>query len=206
MYYNILDTTRRSILPLFQELKSHFYLAGGTALALQIGHRDSYDFDFFTENDIDTKKLFTDLEVICKNISLLKVHEERNTLNLILDNKIQVSFMTFPYKLITPCIMEEYVHIASIPDIACMKLNAITGRAELKDYVDLYYILQEYTLPQILQYAQKKFLRIDENLFLKSLVYFDDLIESDPILYKDGKDISLDELKTYFIKLVKKYK
>lgn len=64
MFYNILDQKRLALLPLFKSFKEGFYLAGGTALALQIGHRDSVDFDFFSEEDIDTKELFERLRKI----------------------------------------------------------------------------------------------------------------------------------------------
>ncbi|MDP3731352.1 MAG: nucleotidyl transferase AbiEii/AbiGii toxin family protein [bacterium] len=62
MFYNILDQKRLDLLPIFKNFKKDFYLGGGTALVLQIGHRDSVDFDFFKEGDIDTPKLFSDLE------------------------------------------------------------------------------------------------------------------------------------------------
>lgn len=64
IHYHILDGERRNILPLLGELKGQFYLAGGTGLALQIGHRDSIDFDFFTETDFDTALLLQKLEKV----------------------------------------------------------------------------------------------------------------------------------------------
>src|SRR3989338_92799 len=64
MFYNILDQKRIEILPLFKFFKEKFYLAGGTGLALQLGHRDSVDFDFFTEDPFDTFKLYTEIREI----------------------------------------------------------------------------------------------------------------------------------------------
>ncbi len=67
MFYNILDTKGKSILPFLEPLKDDFYLAGGTALALQIGHRDNIDFDFFTETDFNSSNIFQSMETIFKD-------------------------------------------------------------------------------------------------------------------------------------------
>ena len=76
MFYNILDKKRKNILPFLKNFKSDFYLAGGTALALQIGHRDSIDFDFFAPQDIDTKKLFEKIRDIFQDFEISKIQEE----------------------------------------------------------------------------------------------------------------------------------
>jgi hypothetical protein len=94
MFYNILDKKRLDILPLFRIFMSRFYLAGGTGLALQIGHRDSIDFDFFTMEDINTKELFEQLRDIFKGHKLLKIQEEPNTLTLLIDESVKISFFT----------------------------------------------------------------------------------------------------------------
>ncbi len=146
MFYHILDKNRLQIISKFKNFKKDFYLAGGTALALQIGHRDSIDFDFFTEKDIDQKKLFAEIKQIFKKSKILKVQEEKNTLTVILDEKIKLSFFTYKYKLIKKLIQTESLNLASIEDIACMKLAAITSRAVNKDYIDLYFILQNIKL------------------------------------------------------------
>ena len=77
MFYNILDKKRLDILPLFKNFKRDFYLAGDTSIALQIGHRDSVDFDFFGPENIDTKKLFEEISNTFKNYKILKKQEEK---------------------------------------------------------------------------------------------------------------------------------
>jgi predicted nucleotidyltransferase component of viral defense system len=203
MYYEILDEKRKNILPVLGEFKSSFYLAGGTALALQIGHRDSIDFDFFTEKQIDTQKLFETLRGIFKDHVLTKIQEETNTLSVIVDESIKLSFFTYSYPLLNNVIEEEYLRVASVEDIACMKLSAVTGRASNKDYIDLYYILQNTSLLHLLEIAEKKFSSLDANLILKSLVYFDD-ISHEPILFKEGKEIPFETVKTFLETEVKK--
>ncbi len=204
MFYDILDENRKSILPLLKNLKSDFYLAGGTALALQLGHRDSIDFDFFTENDFSTEVLFERLQDIFKEYSIKKIQEEKNTLTIIVDNDIKLSFFTYKYPLVKPLIEEEFLRLASLEDIACMKLSAIVSRATEKDYVDLYFILQKYELADLLKLTAQKFSVLDEALILKSLTYFVDVVEEE-IIFKHQQNISFSKVKTYLKIKVQKY-
>lgn len=196
MYYDILDENRKSILPLFQEFKKDFYLAGGTALVLHLGHRDSVDFDFFSSEDINTRKLFDRLIEIFKGHKIVKIQEEENTLGLIIDDEIKLSFMSYKYDLLGDTQDEGFLKLASVIDIGCMKLSAITSRSTLKDYVDLYFILNDIRLVDLLKFAGQKFPNLDMNLILKSLIYFDDVDET-PIMFKHGKDISFEKIKKY---------
>lgn len=204
MFYDILDEKRKSILPLLSEFKDGFYLAGGTALALQIGHRDSVDFDFFSADDLDTGELFEKLEDIFGDHTIQKVQDEKNTLTVIVDDSIKLSFFTYKYSLIGQLVAEEDINLASVEDIACMKLMAITSRSTEKDYVDLYYILQSIKLSDLLPLAQQKYSTIDTNLIIKSLVYFDDILE-EAIIFKNNKKISFDKIKIFLQKIVKEY-
>jgi hypothetical protein len=203
MFYNILDKKRLAILPLLKKYKTDFYLAGGTGLALHLGHRDSIDFDFFSDKDIDTKKLFADLKSNFKGHRILKAQEEKNTLTVFVDDSIKLSFFTYKYPLIDKLSKEENLNVASIIDIACMKLSAIVSRATNKDYIDLYFILHLLELSELLKKMSKKYPELDTNLILKSLVYFAD-IESEPISFKNKNHVSLAEVKNYLIKEVAK--
>jgi len=202
MFYNILDQKRLDLLPFFKNFKKDFYLGGGTALALQIGHRDSVDFDFFKEGEIEAQKLFNDLEEFFDKRHLLKVQEERNTLGLIVDDSIRLSFFGYKYKLIKELIDEENLNLASVEDIGCMKLSAITSRASNKDYIDLYYILQNNRLADLLEKAAEKFPDLDRNLILKSLVYFED-VNLEPIMFKNNNHVDFEEVKKFLEEKVK---
>lgn len=193
MFYDILDKKRKLILPLLKNFKTDFYLAGGTGLALQLGHRDSLDFDFFSQRNIDTKKLFLEIKEVFKGYKILKVQEEKNTLTVFIDKDIKLSFFTYQYPLVNSLIEEEYLMIASIADIACMKLSAIVSRATLKDYVDLYFIFQVIPLKLVLKDLNKKLAELDINLVLKSLAYFKD-IKVEPIIFKNNKNISFKKI------------
>lgn len=203
MFYNILDKKRVDILPSLKNFKGDFYLAGGTALALQIGHRSSIDFDFFSPRDINTKKLYKNIEKLFKGCHVLKTHEEKNTLYVFI-NGVKLSFISYKYKLNKNLLNEKFIKIASVEDIGCMKLSAITSRASNKDYIDLFFILKMISLPELLKLAQKSMPQLDMNLILKSLVYFDD-IEKEPINFKNNNEVNFKEVKTFLINEAKRY-
>ncbi|MEI7513608.1 MAG: nucleotidyl transferase AbiEii/AbiGii toxin family protein [bacterium] len=204
MHWDILDEKRKEILPYFSELKKYgFYLAGGTALALIIGHRDSIDFDFFTEKEFDTEKLFDDLVSVFSPHQITRTQVEKNTLSILIDGHIKVSFFTYRYLLLEEITKTEYFDIASLSDIACMKVNAVVNRATLKDYIDLYFILKQKTLAEIMENLKTKMPELDTLLALKSIIYFEDVDENEPIIFKTEK-VSFEEIKNYLIREVKK--
>jgi len=204
MFYEILDKKRIAILPLLREFKKDFYLAGGTGLALQIGHRDSVDFDFFSFQEINTQKLFDKIIKVFKDYEVLKVLEEENTLSVLIDKKIKLNFLTYKYKMIRKFIEEKDLNIASLEDIACMKLSAITGRASNKDYIDLYFILQKNSLDNLFKKTIKKFPDLDTNLILKSLLYFND-IKNEKINFKNNNQVEFKAVKKFLEEKVKGY-
>ena len=203
-YWDILDSKRINILPLLKKFKENFYLAGGTALALQLGHRDSIDFDFFSKKSFSTKSLTKKAEQIFQNHKVVKIQEEENTLTFIIDDTVKISFFSYPYELIEPLLDEDNFKMASLNDIGAMKLSAITSRSVLKDYVDLYFILHQMSLEELLQLTKEKFPTLDINLILKSLVYFDD-VQKEPILFKHDENVEFKSVKKYLSKIVTNY-
>jgi hypothetical protein len=202
MHYEIFDEKRNTALPLLKEFKNDFYLAGGTGLALQIGHRDSVDFDFFCETDFDTEKLFEKIKQLFYGHKIIKTQEEKNALTVFVDDAIKISFFAYAYKLIGKIIDEPNLKIASIEDIACMKLSAIVSRATNKDYIDLYFILQKFSLKELLENLNQKLPDLDANLVLKSLVYFKDII-IEPIQFKNNYKVDFDEVSQFLQNQVK---
>lgn len=196
-FYDILDEERKRLLPLFSGFKNNFYLAGGTGLALQIGHRDSVDFDFFTSESFATDKLYEQILISFKDYEIKKIQEEKDTLSVLIKNKIKVSFFAYQYPLLEPLTESEYFKFCSLLDIGCMKLSALVSRNLQKDYVDLYFISQKIGLETLLNSVENKFPSLDFNLVLKSLVYFDDLIE-EPINYKNNSEVDFEVVKSFF--------
>ena len=191
LYLDILDSERKEILPILSEFKGDFYLAGGTGLALQIGHRDSIDFDFFCKQSFSTEELTRQLRNIFSNHAVSVIQEEKDTLSVLIEDRIKLSFFSYPYDLVKPLLDSEFFRLASLEDIGCMKLSAITSRSLLKDYVDLYFILKAIPLKHLLDLSTIKFPKINTALILKSLTYFGDITQ-EPILYKHKHAVSLD--------------
>ncbi len=201
LHFDILDPPRRQLLPLLAPLKNRFYLAGGTALALQKGHRDSIDFDFFTPDPFTPADLQQEVSKMLTGHTVAVTQTEPNTLSLLVDGTIRLSFFTYSYVLVEPMTDTPDLRLASETDIGCMKLSAIINRSTMKDYVDLFVILHDITLADLLKAAQQKFPTIDPNVILKALVYFDD-IEDEPIAFQSGHAVSLPELEQFICKTV----
>ncbi len=155
-----------------------FYLAGGTGLALQLGHRQSIDLDWFSDQDFSNEKIKKNLALL-GNFKLLS--EEKGTIHGTLD-EIRVSFFYYGYSLLFPLINFTNINLADERDVAAMKIDVISSRGSKKDFVDLYFLLEKYSLVELIDFFEKKYKGIEYNKLhiLKSLNYFDDA-ESDPI-------------------------
>jgi hypothetical protein len=177
--------------------REQFYLAGGTALALHIGHRTSMDFDFFTPDAFDTAALYQRVADACGEKDLKKTQDEPNTLSVETIGGVKISFLHYPYELLESAIPTEHIRLASILDIGCMKFSAITSRNEEKDYIDLYGILQRIPLRRFVDVLPVKFPNFNVALALKSLVYTEDVIPSS-YEFKNNFAVTLREAKTFF--------
>lgn len=182
-------------------LKDDFYLAGGTALALQIGHRKSIDLDFFCFEPIK-KNL---LKIIEDNFEITThvIVNSKNELTVKI-NDVKVSFIHYPFPLLYEKINTEIVSLADIKDIASMKAYSLGRRQSLKDYVDIYKILSGglYSLKKIVSDAIKKYGEaFNDRLFYEQLVFIDD-IEDEAIDWIKDK-ITKEEIQEYFKKVIK---
>ena len=190
---------------IFQKLKNfpQFYLAGGTALALQIGHRMSDDFDLFSEKDIPAE-LLEKVEKIFKESTIDIITNHSEQLSLIID-QTKVDFVKYPFPLILNLIEYEEVKIIKISEIAATKAYTIGRRATYKDYIDLYFILSEKhsSLPEIIKISKEKFKEhFDPKLFLEQLVYLED-IQEEPIQFLKKK-VGKKELEDFFQEEIKR--
>lgn len=177
LHFNILPLNQLDLFKLLsnQDFIANFYLADGTGLALQIGHRQSIDFDFFIPNDFNTTHIIQELE----SIGNFELHnEEQNSINGML-NQIRISFFGYKYKVIIPFLNYRNINIADELDITAMKLEAISGRGNKKDFIDLYFMLQKFSINNILKFYEKKYGKGIANNYhlMKSLTYFQDAEE-----------------------------
>ena len=161
---------------------SKFKLAGGTALALQIGHRISTDLDFFTTESFDNEKI---IELLKHNNCQIVIFNNSERILQLLVNNIKVDFLFLSYPEINSTEEIEGLKLYSKEDIAAMKLNAITNRGAKKDFYDLYFLLNYFSMTQMISFFQTKFAQNDIFALYKSLTYFDIADnEPDPILFK----------------------
>lgn len=149
-----------------------FYLSGGTGLSLQIGHRESEDLDFFSTEPFEALALE---KTVASFGQLAGTELALGTLNTFLDG-VKLQFLEYRYPLIESCIDWNGIQLSSVADIACTKLQTIGMRGSKKDFVDLFFLLDLYTLPELLEKASKKYAAVDYNQahILKSLAYFED--------------------------------
>ncbi len=162
------------------KIPDNFYLAGGTGLALFFGHRMSIDLDFFSSKKNDNEHIVREL----KQMGDFEVETlEDRTLHGIFKGT-KVSFIHYPYEMLKKTHAFNGIQIADPIDIACMKISAISSRGTKKDFVDMYYLMQKWSLPEIITYFEEKYAAIGYNMMhiLKSLSYFADADEDpDPI-------------------------
>lgn len=183
-----------------EEILNNFCLAGGTSLALQLGHRQSIDLDLFTTDDFDVNYL---LEFLETNINFHADFTAHNTLKGFIDT-VKIDFITHKYPLVHNIRNIENIKLYSIEDIAAMKLNAIAGNGtRSKDFIDLYFLLKEYSVSQLLSFYSQKYNTRNTFHVVKSMVYFDDVSLQDWPLMVVEKDLNLKKLKKAIEKKVK---
>ncbi|NDV83807.1 nucleotidyl transferase AbiEii/AbiGii toxin family protein [Bacteroides sp. 51] len=180
LHYSTVDTATLELLRKLQKIPclQHTRLVGGTALALQIGHRKSIDIDLFGGVTADPDTLVEELSTIGD----LKILKNFSNIRIFLLDDVKVDIVNYRYPWLMNAIYDDDVTMASLEDICAMKLAAVTGRGTKKDFVDIYFLLQRYSLEQMLSYYLSKYADGSDFTVLKSLSYFDDA-EIEPMPY-----------------------
>ena len=157
-HWNTVTPDMRTVMRGFSRsaLSREFYLAGGTALALQLGHRCSIDLDFFSATQEDVPALIEPLRQALKDFSPILSDSSWGNL-IFLANNVRVGFFGYGYELVEPLSQAEGIALASVEDIGLMKLDALLSRASRKDFHDLYIICQRMTLRELLDLAPRKY-------------------------------------------------
>jgi len=158
---------------------SPYYLAGGTALALHLGHRTSIDLEFFTESEVEEMAIVDHLRA-AGNLRLDQMGKGTIVGNL---GSVRISLFKYPYRLLDPLIEWNGLNMASIHDIALMKMVAIFQRGSIKDFIDLFFIAREFkTIDALIPELSIKYVGVqfNTNHILRSLCYFEDA-ENEPM-------------------------
>lgn len=177
------------------------YLAGGTALALHLGHRYSFDLDFFTRAVFDEKALLSELK------TLPEFKEDGTGWRTVWGkvSKTKFSLFYYEYPLIKKTVNLEGIQILQKEDIAAMKIHAVEDRGTKRDFFDLYFLAKEFSLEEMLEFYNQKYGNLKEHFYIiiRSLNYFADA-EKEHANPKMLIPVSWDEVKTFFKEEVKK--
>lgn len=197
MYPEILSKNQVELLPHIKRIERSFYLVGGTAIALHLGHRSSIDFDLFTPFMLAKNCIKNKLSDIPFTKNLL--FEDYDQLHLIV-NGVKITFFSFPYKIHHSIKVKDCVSMPSLLTLGSMKAFALGRRAKWKDYVDLYFILRDhFTIDEICKEANLIFGQLfSEKLFREQLTFHKDIDYSEPINYI-GCPLDDDEIKQFLI-------
>ncbi len=160
-----------------------FNLAGGTALALQIGHRISVDLDFFGDIAFDSVEIMDAI----KDFASVSIISQSRSILILNTNGVKTDFVRYRYPLLKPVLQIEELRLLSTLDIGAMKLAAITNRGRKRDFFDLFFLLKIHTLREIIDAYNVKYADGSEFLVLKSIIYFDDAEEDDMPAVFDSK-------------------
>jgi len=183
LHLEILLPEARELLPRLKSFQNDFYLAGGTGIALQIGHRVSLDFDFFSEKPIK-KTLLKKVEEIFAPLSINPLVNNSRELTVMVGD-IKFTFLHYPFPVLFPIKKTEYMNLLSIKEILSTKAYTIGRRGSYKDYVDIYIGLKDnyITLSELIKIASQKYSEIfNDRLFLEQLLYLDDIILSEIVM------------------------
>lgn len=155
-----------------------FYLAGGTGLALQLGHRISIDLDLFSSSHFEPRALRDAL----RHAPGFRVHQIADDTLHAEAAAVQLSFLHYAYPLLFDTHPFKGLKVADVRDIACMKLDALASRGTRRDFIDLYFILQQFPLPAVLEWFDRKYTAAAPNRvhLAKALTYFVDA-EQEPM-------------------------
>lgn len=184
------------MLPFLSKFKREFYMVGGTAIALHIGHRLSIDFDLFKNGTVHPKRIITKFKE-SKEIAAVTLNRE-GQLNLVCRD-VTFTFFNFEYDIPHPQTVEKSITIPSLLDLAAMKAYALGRRSKWKDYVDLFFILKNYyNLREISAQAHLRFGDLfSEKLFRGQLNYFQGISFEEQIEFMPGFEVGQDEVKEF---------
>jgi len=200
MQKEILSDKQKELLPFLKRFKRNYYLVGGTAIALHIGHRRSIDFDLFTHSPLNKKKISAEIQELKKNTQPLYFDTDQQHYII---NEVKCTFFYYPYPIEHPEHFQDIISLPSLLDLAAMKAFALGRRSKWKGYVDLYFILKEYyTMKQIIERAKYYFPdQISEKLFRNQLAFHKDIDYTEEVDYIINNPPTQKEIKDFLIEI-----
>ncbi|HEY9168432.1 MAG TPA: nucleotidyl transferase AbiEii/AbiGii toxin family protein [Lutibacter sp.] len=180
MHTEIFKDRQVELLPYIKGFKRSFYMVGGTAIALHIGHRRSIDFDLFTDKQLNKVRIKGKLMEFPFN--KIPIFEDFDQLHLLI-NEVKITFFSFPFPVKHPIKVGENMNMPTLLSLAAMKAFELGRRAKWKDYVDLYFIIRDYhSLKEICAEAEEIFgQQFSEKLFRQQLAFYKDIDYTEPV-------------------------
>jgi len=200
MHKEILTKEQVDLLSLVREFKKDFGLVGGTAIALQIGHRRSVDFDLFTLKDFDNARVRSLIKKCGTEID--KTYQDEVGQFSFLASRARFTFLLYPFKISFSKRFEDIARMPDLETLAAMKAYALGRRAKWKDYVDLYFIIRHFcSIKNIVEKCEKIFKgEFNEKKFREQLGYFDDIDYSEKVIFLLGCEVEDNKIKEELIK------
>ncbi len=198
MHLEILNKEQLDLLPFIKKYTKSYYLVGGTAIALHIGHRRSIDYDLFTGGEVKALNIKKQVAVsgFSSNVLVQKTDQIHFTIN-----RVKLTFFEFPFFVPADNYYENYFRIPDLIDLAAMKAFALGDRGKWKDYVDIYIIVKNhFSIQEICNKAKVLFTGVfNPALFCKQLCYFDDISFEEQVEFMPGFEVSENEVKEFLI-------
>lgn len=194
----ILSYKQTELLPIISEFKREYYLVGGTAIALYLGHRRSIDFDLFKFAPLNRKKNLD--KVQSSGFSSMVTWNVADQMNLVV-NEVKLTFFQYPFQIKADNDFDGIIRLPELLDLAAMKAYALGRRSKWKDYVDLYFLLKEhFSFDIISQRAMEIYGDLfSDKLFRSQLSYFEDVDYTEEVDYIISSPPTDDEIKQYLV-------
>ncbi|MBI2035897.1 MAG: nucleotidyl transferase AbiEii/AbiGii toxin family protein [Candidatus Liptonbacteria bacterium] len=185
MHKEILTKGQTKLLPLLKSFSKEFGLVGGTAMALYVGHRQSIDFDIFTNKKFDNQKV---RKMILPFGKIERAIIDEKGQYTIMVRGVRLTFLEYPFPIKFIKNLNNTIKLPDVLTLAAMKAYALGRRAKWKDYVDLYFVMKKYEgIAPIIKTAKKIFGKeFNEKFFRAQLSYFKDIDYSEEVIYQKG--------------------
>ena len=200
MHKEVLSKKQKELLPLIEYFSDDFGLVGGTAIAILIGHRESIDFDLFTEKPFDNQKISNRIKEKEEIEQILVDSKEEFTIVI---KGVKITFLYYPYNIRFDEKFERNIKLPNILTLGAMKAYALGRRAKWKDYVDLYFITKKYNgIGKIVEKAREIFGKeFNEKIFRAQLAYFEDIDFSEKVIYVKNLETGEETIKEWLQKI-----
>ncbi|TSC93045.1 MAG: hypothetical protein CEN89_285 [Candidatus Berkelbacteria bacterium Licking1014_7] len=193
MHKEILSKEQVQSLSLVKAFKKDFYLVGGTAIALHLGHRQSIDFDLFANQSFDNLKIRRKIKR--RQRFFRTIRDETGQFTLSVDS-VKMTFFHYPFSVEASESFEDIIGLPDLLTLGAMKAYALGRRPKWKDYVDLYFIFKRRKINKVIKKAEEIFgAEFNEKLLRSQLVYFQDIDYSEKIIYLPGFETPDEEIK-----------